>query len=66
MTNTNYTMKFYDRKGNTIGEVANLTLEQVDIIYEGCIGVLAKETGRNFNTCMPTVWREDGKRVMGY
>lgn len=61
-----YTMKFYDAKGNTIGVVENLTLEEVDIIYEGCVGVLRKESGKNFNACMPTVWTEDGKRMMGY
>lgn len=62
----NYTMKFYDRNGNTIGTVENLTIEQVNTIYEGCMGILQKETGKTFNSCMPTVWTEDGQRVMGY
>ncbi len=61
-----YKMRFYDAKGNTLGEVENLTLEQVDIIYEGCMSVLKRSTGENFNACMPTVWNDKGERVMGY
>jgi hypothetical protein len=61
-----YKMRFYNVEGNIIGEVENLTIEQVNTIYNGCSEVLKRDTGKVFNACMPTVWDENGARVMGY
>ena len=62
-----YKMKFYDKKGNSLGWVKGLTIDEVNTIYNGCTSILYNETGKVFNAWMPTVWDEKtGERVAGY
>lgn len=68
-----YYMVFYDTNGNKTGKVKGLTLEEVDIIYRGCLTIVKKshkkpmDNADAYNAFFPTVWDEaTGERVAGY